>query len=149
MIIGKKKELSLYKNISPRLAMGIDYILNFDPATPNGKYELDGRNVHVSISNTEYRNKEEISYEAHKNYIDIQYIVSGTEVMGYASIDDLEESVPYNAEKDILFYKGEGNFINLKAEEFYIVFPCDAHMPVKTCGKEGVRKVVVKVKLED
>ena len=44
-------------------------------------------------------------YEAHKKYIDLHYIVAGREGIATADVKSLTESVSYNAERDIAFYK--------------------------------------------
>jgi YhcH/YjgK/YiaL family protein len=85
--------------------------------------------------------------EAHRKYIDVQYIVSGTEQMGIAAFQHQTISKAYNAEKDYLLVADAPDyFIRVTPGMFTIFFPTDLHMPNlidKTATT--VRKVVMKV----
>lgn len=85
-------------------------------------------------------------FEAHKEYIDVQYIVSGRETFGWKPCKDVEN---YNAEKDCALFKGENKAeITLGAGEFIVFFPTDAHAPkMKNPDKKTIEKIVVKVKV--
>lgn len=112
-----------------------------------GKYEIDGKKVWASVQ--KYDSKDEAKWEAHKNYIDIQYIVEGEERMLYCDIDDAIASVEYNAEKDVIFFdaKAQGELI-CKKDTFAIFFPNDVHKPgLKIESNTPVYKVVVKVRV--
>ena len=145
MIIGKKEELKAYKGISENLDKGIDYVLSFDENTPEGRYEIDGDKVYALVTSGETKNEQSDTYEAHKKYIDLQFILEGEEDTGYASIDNCEIETPYNEAGDFMMVKGAGDIINTSKDEFYIAFPFDAHRPMhsKTPGK--IRKIIVKI----
>ena len=92
---------------------------------------------------------EEAKYEAHHNYTDIQYMISGSETMTYARIDELAEKVPYNEEKDVVFYDNEnpGLKVIVKAGEYMIFNPWDGHKPKAAAGEPAlIKKVIVKIK---
>ena len=86
--------------------------------------------------------------EAHRDYLDIHYCISGSEGIGYADIDTLTPATEYNAEKDYQLLKGEMFKAILNPGDFCIVFPEDAHAP-SMIGKGGtdLKKAVVKIKL--
>ena len=87
-------------------------------------------------------------FEVHKNYIDIQYIVSGKETFGWKPKPDFPEAL-YNPEKDCALFSEEdyGSF-TLGAGEFAIFYPTDAHAPkMKNVGGGKIEKIVVKVKV--
>lgn len=115
---------------------------------PVGRYEIDGDNVFAFIQ--EYTSKLDSSFETHKNYIDIQFIVSGVEVMKATDISNLAVSVEYNPEKDVTFYEDyEKATVGVIEEGMYgIFFPWDAHKPgLAFDGNPAeVKKIVVKVK---
>ena len=102
---------------------------------------------------SEYTTKEnnENGYEAHREYIDIQYLIEGEEVVNSQPLEYLYEVRAYNNEFDAAFYKKTGK----KPQElllgngfFAILFPQDGHMPQLCVNKpEKVKKVVVKVKI--
>ncbi|WP_418820127.1 YhcH/YjgK/YiaL family protein, partial [Phocaeicola sp.] len=85
-------------------------------------------------------------FAQHKDYIDIQIPLSGTEIMGYTAAQDcLPVDAPYNAEKDITFFEGLAeDYIAVKPGMFAIFFPQDGHAPGIT--PDGVKKIIVKVK---
>ena len=113
---------------------------------PVGRYEIDGDKVFAFIQ--EYESKLDSSFEAHKNYIDIQFILSGTEVMKVADISQMTVSVPYT--EDVMFFEDNerASVLVIEEGEYGILFPWDAHKP-GLCfdGKPAqVKKAVVKVK---
>ncbi len=114
-----------------------------------GKYEIQGNDIYALVQ--EYETKDlsaDSKYEAHRKYIDIQYMVEGTENMGYSQIDKLDVFSPYDEEKDFIMLIGEPRLILYNTNEFFVFFPEDAHMPGVSHGKKGkVRKVVVKVNI--
>ena len=86
------------------------------------------------------KRKENAKLEIHKDYIDIQIPLSGTEIMGYTAAQDcLPVDAPYNAEKDITFFEGLAeDYIAVKPGMFAIFFPQDGHAPGIT--PDGVKK---------
>ena len=99
MIFDSAKNLDFYKSlgVDGRYEKAVDFLKNTDlESLAPGKYEIDGKNVFANV--TEYTTVpwEEAKYEAHHNYTDIQYMISGSETMTYARIDELAEKVPYN-----------------------------------------------------
>ncbi len=115
-----------------------------------GRYELDSTNLFVNIEEYNPKKVEEAQYEAHRRYADIQYVVSGKELISVIPIDQTVITTAYEEEKDILFLAAaiENNRL-ATPEQFFIFFPNDAHRPsVRTEDSTLVRKVVVKVKLD-
>ena len=97
----------------------------------------------------DYRTKpaSEGVWEAHRRYIDLQYVVSGVARMGYAHLAALVAG-PYTQEQDYLFLKGSGDFVLMPAGTFIILWPQDAHIPGTNVDQAlPVRKVVIKVQL--
>ncbi|MBE7721496.1 YhcH/YjgK/YiaL family protein [Lacrimispora indolis] len=152
MIFDSAKNLDFYRNLGMdgRYEKAVDFLKNTDlESLAPGKYEIDGKNVFANV--TEYTTVpwEEAKYEAHHNYTDIQYMISGSETMTYARIDELAEKVPYNEEKDVVFYDNEnpGLKVVVKAGEYMIFNPWDGHKPKAAAGEPAfIKKVIVKIK---
>ena len=152
MIFDSAKNLDFYKSlgVDGRYEKAVDFLKNTDlESLAPGKYEIDGKNVFANV--TEYTTVpwEEAKYEAHHNYTDIQYMISGSETMTYARIDELTEKVPYNEEKDVVFYDNEnpGLKVVVKAGEYMIFNPWDGHTPKAAAGEPAmIKKVIVKIK---
>ena len=86
-------------------------------------------------------------FETHEKFFDIQYLVSGEEMIGICKREDLAFA-DGSEEKDLFFYAtpeltGE---ILLRAGDLVVVAPEDAHRPGCIAGKAmPVKKVVVKI----
>jgi YhcH/YjgK/YiaL family protein len=115
------------------------------------RYELDGTNLYAPLSEYMSKNEENARYEAHRKYIDIQYVVSGKELMGIAPMSQQKEILePYNEEKDVMFVTvNEIKNYQALPDRFFIFFPEDIHRPGLKDGENSpVRKAVVKVKVD-
>lgn len=115
-----------------------------------GKYELEGKDLYVIVDEYTTRNEEDSSFEAHRRYIDIQYIVDGEEKIGIAALENTKEITPYDNFKDITFLtSNQNNYRIASPERFFVFFPEDAHRPcVKTSENIRIRKVVVKIRID-
>lgn len=115
------------------------------------RYDIDGDNLYVMVSEYLTKNEEDARYEAHKKYIDIQYVVSGKEMIGVARDTQKQDVLQaYDPAKDIEFMT-VNNGVNLSANPgtFFIFFPENLHRPgLKDGQNETVKKVVVKVKID-
>ena len=147
MIADLLENADLYAHIDDRLAVGLKYLqtTDFSSLAP-GKYLIEDSEVFASVSEYNSKKPEDAKWEAHQKYADIQYIISGEEKMGYAPVKDFEVTQAYNAEKDIVFLKGTGDYITAKPGMFVVFFPQDAHQPcVAIAESVAVKKVVLKV----
>lgn len=149
MIIDKLNNSYIYFDMNKSIKKGLRFLLNNDfTKMKTGKHEIAGDNVFALVQNYVGKPIQEGKWEAHKEYIDIQYIAAGSEQMGYAHIDDLEISKEYDKENDYILLEGNGTMFDCPKETFVIFFPDDAHMPGIKKGFEGkVIKVVVKIKI--
>ena len=86
--------------------------------------------------------------ETHKDFIDVQFVISGNEVAEFGCLGDTKPDVE-SPEDDNYFYNRptlELNEIKLANGDFAIFFPWDIHSPL--CHKSTsskVRKIVAKV----
>ena len=135
--------------LAQRLAAGFHYLQTVDPAgLEPGRVEIDGDRVFALIQEYNTKPMEQGRWEAHRKYIDIQYIASGEEKIGYANVADLTMG-DYNEAKDRYIPQGEGSFIRLSAGMFGLCMPEDAHMPNMAVDQpQPVKKIVVKVSVE-
>jgi YhcH/YjgK/YiaL family protein len=115
------------------------------------RHEIDGTSVYAPVSEYMTKNEEDARYEAHKKYADIQYVISGKELIGIAPMSDKKEiTEPYDETKDVMFLTVSSiNNSNADPGRFFIFFPDDVHRPGLKDGENSqVRKVVVKVKVD-
>ena len=86
-------------------------------------------------------------FEAHRKFIDIQYVCEGFDFMGWTTLSDqLEPQESYNEKKDIIFYKDRPlTWIPVPQGSFAIFFPEDVHAPLAATGP--IKKIIMKVAL--
>ncbi len=114
-----------------------------------GRHEIDGNNVYLSVQEYTTKLEETAKPEAHKKYIDVQILISGTEKIGYCPIQYTQQYSFYDEEKDIEFLIGEVEFLTATPDKFFIFFPQDAHMPSIAVGEQtSVKKAVFKIKID-
>ncbi|MDI6756258.1 MAG: YhcH/YjgK/YiaL family protein [Thermodesulfobacteriota bacterium] len=146
MIIDRIENASMYYGVNKRLAAAFDYLKNTDfSKIEPGKYEIDGSHVFALVQQYETKLKEKGRWEAHRKYMDLQYVFKGLELFGYSHLEDLK-AIDYDEGKDFLTLEGQGNFFTIRARTFLILAPQDAHMPgIAVSSPQPVMKVVVKV----
>ncbi|MCK5000434.1 MAG: YhcH/YjgK/YiaL family protein [Anaerohalosphaera sp.] len=117
---------------------------------PDGRYEVNGPDLFYNVETYTTKPLAEGLFEAHKNYIDIQLITQGTELLAYTPLNGLKVAQEYCPKKDIAFYhpNGHTDSVILTPGSFCMLHPEDAHMPCRTVqAPTKVRKVVIKVKI--
>ena len=111
---------------------------------PDGKYGISGEQVFAIISRQNGREISEGQLEGHRKYLDIQYLISGAESIGWSPREGLINTVAYDEEKDLEFFAGTPQSLLVVAPcTFALFLPSDAHLPL--IGKGAIHKVVVKV----
>lgn len=146
MIADKIENARLYP-VDENVKKALEFLKNLSGNPAECGFGAKGDDVYAFY--TSYDNeKNPPVFEVHKNYIDIQYIVSGKETFGWKPKPDFPEAL-YNPEKDCALFSEEdyGSF-TLGAGEFAIFYPTDAHAPkMKNAGGGTIEKIVVKVKV--
>jgi YhcH/YjgK/YiaL family protein len=131
------------------LERAFEYLAKADlAALPLGRTDIEGDDVYVMISEGETRPPEQVRFEAHRRYIDIQLVVRGQEAIGVAPVSTLTTVEAYDPAKDIEFFAvpGESATVDLRAGDFAVFAPGDGHRPsLHLDGPHVSRKAVVKV----
>ncbi|WP_408955404.1 YhcH/YjgK/YiaL family protein [Natroniella sp. ANB-PHB2] len=149
MIIDSLENVADY-NITERLEKAFAYLQENDfTELEAGKYEVDGEDIFAIVDSYQTKAKEDGFWEGHRQYIDIQYLVEGTELIGYSNLEQMNLQ-EYNADKDLAVFTGEGDFLNLKAGDFMLLRPQDIHMPGIAVNDDNqtAKKVIVKIKVD-
>lgn len=149
MIFDKIENYKNYKGLNKGLDAAFDFLINTDlKELPVGKHIINGELLYAVCMEYETKEKTLSKNEAHKKYIDVQYVITGKEKMFTSGINGLRISEEYDEDKDVIFYeqKCECEF-NALQDHFAVFFPEDAHMPGLNISGTGsmVKKVVVKV----
>jgi len=152
MIMDTMANAARYEVLHKKFKTAFDYIRNTDLASMSaGTYEIEGRDVFCMVQEYKTLSIEEKQFETHRNYIDIQYMISGEEMMGWAVPESLTVKTPYNPEKDCEFYQNaEMSECVVGAGSYAIFFPEDPHKPGCTVAGKAVsdiKKLVLKIRL--
>jgi YhcH/YjgK/YiaL family protein len=149
MIIDKLTNSGLYHFENEGIKAAIDFLKETDfSKIEDGKYEIDGENIYYIKTKYLTKQTEEAQLEAHKKYIDVQFVLKGKEKIGYAAFTSQKVFKEYDIENDYMLFDEECDFFKFSEGMFAIFFPEDLHKPgIIVNGAEEVKKVVIKVKV--
>jgi len=126
----------------------IDFAAANDLASfENGRYEVDGDRAFVNISElTTSDQTEGRLWEAHRKYLDIHYILRGSERIDMAFIKDMQQH-EYREASDFLPLEGTRSAtVVLKEGDFLVCYPDDAHLPCLAPGAPAlIKKATFKI----
>lgn len=150
MVFDHLSHADLYTHLGPRFAAALAYLKNFSPEIPDGKQPVDGDNLYAAVQTYETAPASEKKWEAHRRYADVQFIVSGEEIIYHRDISTLTPRTEYIVEKDYVLYENrDDQSLVCGPGSFAIFFPHDGHKPGCALNEPTtVRKVVMKVLLD-
>jgi biofilm protein TabA len=154
MIVTRLERIEQQARMTPALAKAAAFLRRPDIASlQDGRVEIDGDRVFALPQRYETVVMDPPRFEHHRRYIDIQFIVAGEEVIGWAPADRMQVTEAYDPEKDIAFGTvpaGEATPVRLAAGELAVLYPEDGHAPRLAAGRPSpVFKIVVKVAVEE
>jgi YhcH/YjgK/YiaL family protein len=151
MIIDHIQHRDFYRQFGPRLARALEYLANTDfSKAPDGKHDIESPHMFALVQRYKPRPVDKIAWEAHRRYIDVQYIAVGTERMGYAPLrEHIAVREAYDPERDVAFFDANGDLFTVSAGFFVVFAPWDVHAPglapEDSIAAGQVLKVVVKM----
>ena len=130
-----------------------DFLKTVTPETATGKYLIQGNDLFAGVDSYNTKARDIAKLETHRKYVDIQVLISGSEIFEVFQKQELTVSEPYNPEKDAEFYQVPAKprmQITMEPGQFIVFFPEDAHMPCLMTGitPQPVKKVVIKLAVE-
>ena len=149
MIYGNMSHIAEFHYLPKAILDCFAYMETHDlHTTEPGRYEIDGEQLFVNLSEYTTTSAEQRFWEAHRDYLDVHVMVSGTEQIDLNFISNMQQK-PYEAEKDFLPMDGSarGNVL-LSEGDFLICYPNDAHRTaIAPTTPTTVKKAIFKVKL--
>ena len=146
MILDELQNAARYEAVHRGFRQGFEFLRAADlDQLASGRHELDGERLFALVNRDDGRGRAGARFEAHRKYIDIQYLVSGTEEIGWCPTGECRQVVePYDEARDIMFFADRPQlWIELGVGKFMIFFPEDAHAPLAASGPNV--KAVIKV----
>jgi len=151
MILDTLSNASCYAGVHSSLSRAFSWLADYDHSTPDGRYEIGDDSLVAIVQRYETAPAADKKWETHRLHGDIQYMVEGSERIGYAERSGLAVKTLYNPEKDAEFYlppDGSSTFLELCAGSFAIFLPQDGHQPgVMLDRPSAIQKVVIKFRL--
>ena len=150
MIYGHLSIPSTYEFLRsyPYWKMAFDWLGTVTPNTPVGIHKLVGDQVYANVHGYQTVPPEQTRYESHRRYVDLQYCISGGELIACQFADHLQPDGAYDPSKDVSFYRAhpQGTILCMAPGDFAVFFPADAHAPKQFDGSSAsVLKAVVKI----
>lgn len=152
MIVDHIENIERYKGINDTVLKALNCIKEFaeDPSLEDGKYEVLPGEIILHVITKETHDRSDAKMEIHKNFMDIHYMIKGSESCYVSELPSMEE-IDYSEETDNVFWDchDTGN-VRIKEGEFYAVWPLEPHCPLCKAGDENktVRKIIAKVKVK-
>ena len=149
MIVDRLCNAAQYYSLEPLVQLGFEFLGRPDLASlEDGVHEIQDRDVFAIIARGAGVGREAAMLEAHHKYLDIQYVIAGTDTMGWLERELVQRRKdPYDADQDLeFFYDRPQSWVVVPRGSFAIFLPQDIHAPLATTSV--VHKAVVKVKLQ-
>ena len=139
------------RTLAEKINTAVDIITNLDfDNLEVGRYDVD-EDFFYLVQSYETKPLEAGRHEAHKKYVDIQYVISGKERIDVTAAAGMEVEEPYDEERDLVFFKEPEQAANIILTDggYAVLYPADSHKPGLRAGEEpvAVRKIVGKVRV--
>ena len=148
MICDVLDNVGLYASVHPLLGRGIDFARQLDPATADGRIDIEGDDLYAMVVSYDTSPADERLFEAHKRYIDVQILLRGNERLDVAFTGGTVAE-PYKDDSDAILFADAPEFSSLVLTpgKFAILFPHDLHRPgCDVHNTDAVRKLVLKLR---
>lgn len=117
--------------VRARIDTAIAYLTTHEEellAKPVGKYPLE-EGIEVRVQSYDSRPYEGMSYETHRDHIDLHYMLQGQEYVRWWDKGSVEPNTEYDEVEDIIFYPHppRHNRALLTDHHYVLVYPEDMH----------------------
>lgn len=149
MILGKISHLDTQTGISETLVNIIKRALALKPETLEaGRYEIDGDTVFMNVMTFDSVKYDTKRYEQHREYLDVQILLSGRERIDFGPFDAAVDPDIYHQDDDYQLCDVVEPVQTLTMEPgmFAVFLPGEPHKPgCISTTEQTITKVVIKV----
>ena len=150
MIFGHIEDKQLYPLLPKAIQVAIDFLTQTDlQALSLGRHEIDGANMFANVMAFETGNAKDKQAEVHKQYIDVQCLISGEEKIEF-SLSNKNNAIATEYDSDNDFYLvselQQSSELILNPGMFVLFYPEQPHKPgcfIDRC--QPLKKIVIKV----
>lgn len=150
MLFGNVGHVMEYAGLEEDIKACIQYAKKHDLSLfEKGTHEIDGQRLFVNIVEYTTTTPKERPWEAHKEYLDIHLMLTGSERIDLNFIENLSHKT-YEPETDFLPMEGEADrYVVLHEGEFLVCGIHDGHRTAIMVDKpEAVKKAIFKVRIQ-
>ena len=147
----ENKENKLYEGMNERFAEAFRIAKSVLTDTPeDGRHDVSGDELYYMIQSYDTKSPFEAKFESHREYIDVQMVISGEEVIRFESTGKLPPCEEYTFDYELYNMNKDFDSVRLCRGELAIIFPGELHAPC-ICSEgadRAVRKLVIKIKAD-
>jgi biofilm protein TabA len=150
MVVTDLEHLAGQVDMTPGMKKALDFLKTAGSKNyADGRVEIDGDRVFALVQSYDTIATDAPKFEGHRKYIDVQFVLSGEEVIGWAMLNRATVTIEYMPDKDVwlgTIPAADVTDVRLSAGQAAVLYPIDAHAPKLAAGKPSwVKKIVVKV----
>lgn len=150
MILDKIENIGLYSAINEKIIKVIEAAKKYNADNfPTGQEFIDGDALYLNFANYDTNPREGALTEAHRKYIDVMVMISGSETVYVKPTGKLKNvTKEYDAEIEALLADTDDDTTAVRLDEgsFLVLFPQDAHAPGCIADEKcNVKKIIGKV----
>lgn len=107
MIHGNLNRTESYHTLlrHPAWKLAFDWLRTVTPSTPLGITKLQGDDIYVNVMTYATLPAEQCRYESHRKYVDLQFTITGAEVIDWLDAGTLAPDDGYDDTRDLQFYQ--------------------------------------------
>ena len=114
-----------------------------------GRHDIDGDNLFVNIVEYETTTPENRFWEAHREYLDLHFMLRGPEQIDINVIDNMEQKEYAPADDFLPLFGDPNSHVVLNQGDFLLCYPKDAHRTaVAVDGPTVIKKAIFKIKIK-
>jgi len=148
VILETLRGASRYDALHPLFRIARETLTREDIASlPAGRHAVRGDELSLIIGHDEGKGKAGAVLESHRLYIDVQMVLSGTDLIGWRPAAECRTLIrPYDAATDIALYgDAPATWCAVAGDLIAVFFPEDAHAPLGGSGR--LHKAVMKIRV--
>ena len=106
MIFSSIKNHDVFETYPDAIKKALDYLASHDfAAMEPGVYEIQGKEIYAQVFDAVTVEPDTKKAESHEKYLDVQYLVSGKERLGFTKNTGDYQIAEHIKERDLIFYQ--------------------------------------------
>ncbi|MBR1836006.1 MAG: YhcH/YjgK/YiaL family protein [Kiritimatiellae bacterium] len=154
MTTGEIASAGLPGRVNPLLAKALEWLGREAATAAPGRHEIDGDRLFVNVDEYAPHPFDEVRFELHQKYVDVQCCLEGAELMHVGDPRSMQTVAAHDPAKDVAWLRHGAagtDVVSLRPGRFAVLWPSsEAHQPgvadpSAPCGR--VRKAIAKISL--